>query len=742
MADQTEEIHPRIYQLDELLSDAYNAIYVRSNKYTTKYTDIGNLKMIRFKLSDYNLDEIFSKTKIAFGGKYPTGMKINGKEIEQIWIKRKGEIHMSTIRIVPYLSSDTINDMTDPINVNLIIRTLLSELVVGEKTNNILLPIINVDVKGSDLLAYEKIKSLIDKDKYYSIQVTEKYYSLITLDKFLKEYPLDLYVIKSIIYQAVNVLYQISVSYPNFRCNHFFPKTINCYLKSRDGIIYPELKLGDFYLAEIGELVHNKYLKSEEINIPMIESSYGDLYQLLNYLWKNHNIDIKKYPEIVAFFDIVLPQKIRSDDSYLTSDLWNRLTDDEKFELRIKNIKNNNFLSKDILKDSTFIEQIDSNVEDDTIGGKNKTCVGNKLSNELSAETYKKITTTKDEISEFEDTSIPVVKKVNMDLNFGEDSNSTLDKNDKPNTKHEKDINEANKDYKDKKYYDNDIGNMNQKKARKNDNNTSKNRKNKYDNITDSLAENTEKKENEIETTEKTEEKIISRPSRIINITESNISTNRNPKKKIKAYRGTRRIINSLNSLPPDLANVVRNMNWENQVPHDNQQFVQPNGIPSHINSIGNMLGTTSYNNQQFVQPNGIPSRINSIGNMLGATTHDFNRQPLANYGQISQQLAQQYDSNHLFPTNIPPNIPSQVPSPIQNPIDQTNSQQMDIDALYRYMTAYNQMPTQSQTQIDPNIMASYLASQNAQPINQQTSQPIQSVPQVGGTRHNPFFFQ
>lgn len=711
MTDQTVQIHPRIYQLDELLSDVYNAVYAKSNKYVVKYIDIGNLNMIRFKLTDYDLDEIFSKTKIAFGGKYPTGMKNNGKEIEQIWIKRKGDIHMSTIRIVPYSNSDTINDMSDPINVNLIVRTLLSELVVSEKTNNILLPIINIDAKGADLLSYEKIKPFIDKNKYYSVQVTEKYYSLITLDRYLKEYPLNLSIFKSIIYQAVNVLHQIGISYPNFRHNHFFPETINCYLKDKNGIVYPELKLGDFYLAEIKEIANNKYLRSGEINIPKIDSSYGDLYQLLNYLWKNKNSEIIKYSELVALFDIILPKKIRSDEPYLSVNLWNSLSEDEKYDLRIKNIRDQDFFKdKDMLKDSTFLEhQIDSSMENDSMGGRNK-----KNSNKQNA-------VMEDERSEFEDKTIPVVRKENVKSKIFSNEN-TNDDNKNIVKRTESEIEKNNKNIGDKKYSNDDIGAMSHKKTKKNIHITDRYEKNKKNSINKLITDDID--ETVSETTEKTEEKVISKPSRIINVTES-MNTKRIPKNKSKTYRGSRKIINSIN-IPTELGSLMRDLNLrkENQIPYDNQQYVYQNGIQS---------------------------RINSIGNMLGATPYDFNRQPLSNYGQISQQMAQQYqyDNGHNLPSNIPPNIPSQVPLPIQNPIGQSNNQQIDNDAIYRYLAASNQLGQQNQTQVDPNLIASYLAQQNAQIPYQQNGQSIYQQPiqssqhslQMGGSK-NPFFFQ
>ena len=147
MDDQIEKSLEEISHLDEIILKLYNAVYSKGGKYTTKFFDVSSLKMLRFKLSDYNLDTIFDKTKIQLVGEFPTGMiDNNNKIINEIRFKRRGETHGSTLRIVPYVNADNLDDMDNPINVNQIIRTLLSELVGNDRTNNILLPLVNVDV--------------------------------------------------------------------------------------------------------------------------------------------------------------------------------------------------------------------------------------------------------------------------------------------------------------------------------------------------------------------------------------------------------------------------------------------------------------------------------------------------------------------------------------------------------------------------------------------------------------------
>ncbi len=88
MSNNNDKYQHRIYQLDELILDVYNAVYSKNGKFKSKFMDANDLKMERFKASDYNLDTIFDKTIIKYGGNYPTGLMLNGKSIEQIWFKK------------------------------------------------------------------------------------------------------------------------------------------------------------------------------------------------------------------------------------------------------------------------------------------------------------------------------------------------------------------------------------------------------------------------------------------------------------------------------------------------------------------------------------------------------------------------------------------------------------------------------------------------------------------------------
>ncbi|XWV25028.1 hypothetical protein QJ856_gp0750 [Tupanvirus deep ocean] len=793
MANQVEKYSSRIYQLDELIQDLYNAVYSKSGKYKTKFIDIADIHLSRFKMSDYDLDVIFERTPIQYVGNYSTGIMVNGKNIEQIWIKRKGETHMCTIRIVPYISDEAVNDITDPVNVNQVIKTIMSELVVNDRTNNLLLPIINIDIKGSDLVEYPKIEALIDKNKFYSIQITEKFYSLTTLDNFLKSYPLEMRVLKTIIYQAVDVLYQISISYPGFRYNQFIPEMIDCYLKTNDDIVFPELKLSEFYLSEINEVVSNKYLKSSQLPIPFIDSSYSDLYQLLNYLWNHNNADIKKYPELVTLFDVILPKKIRSSDIYLTDELWNLLSEEEKFDLRLKNIRNNTFFtSKDSLLNTKFVETKDIS---DLTGGiseseDNKTESELRSDHNLSGNDRNIKTRFGDESPEKTDDVSdglydPPAGNISINTNTSND-NSRINKNIRRilNTNKNALATNSKNSYSDdqselhtisenstkkysnqrqnspkeimyddmpdlpialntdeevypsnKKYSNNDIDNMSNKNSNRKNNST----RSDFSDIDRDYTLSSRDAFDDL-TEERTEERTEDRNkddtfSRIINVSDSDIGLRRTPKNKLKTYHGQRRISGINDTLyQKDRFEQPTNINRNNQQQYDNTFLL--NGVASRVNSIGSALGVT---------PNDFNNRNQTMGN--------------TNYPQIAQQMAQTFNSDpNILPGHLPPNMPSQIPTQIQNPLGQSQmTQQPDMDAYLRYMSATGQMPSQSQAQLDPAMFMYMQQQNNAQnqlaqlgqmsqmtqvPQMGQMPQMMPTMAQTGGAKRNPFFFQ
>ena len=376
MANKQTQLHPRLYQLDTLITDLYEMVYSNSDDFIPVFLDITNLKMEQFKMPNYDLDVIFSD--VNYIKTVPSGLlDKDGNSVNVLYFKRIGTHKNSTIEIIEYSDKYVANDLNNPINVNKVIRKLLSELVISKKTKNILLPIINVDATGLELSKYESLKSLVDTTKLYSINITEHFYGLWTLDDFLnkkKDPPIDEVVLENTIFWMVDLIYKINLVYPKFKCNNLIPKMINCYLCTDKGIITPIIKLGNFYLSEIGDIIKNNYLTDN--NLPQMGDNYAynDIYQFLNSLWNDHQQIIEKYPNIINIFDSFLPKKIRSKNSiYLSKEKWDSLSDDEQIFLNVRNIRSKLIEiyenpSEHILEESRInnneVDESDINVDD------------------------------------------------------------------------------------------------------------------------------------------------------------------------------------------------------------------------------------------------------------------------------------------------------------------------------------------------------------------------------------------
>ena len=787
------EYHPKLYEIDELILDIYNAVYLKSDQYQVRIIDVSDLVLDRFKSTDYNLDTIFEKTKILYSGKSPTGLLENisdpDSHTDQIIFKRKGETHASNIRIIPYSNINVVNNMLDPINVNQIIGTLLSELVVSDRTNNILLPVINIDVNGSDLIKYDKLHDLIDSKKIYSVEITEKFYSLITLDSFLMDYPTNLPILKTIIYQVIDVLYLLNNIYSNFRHRQMIPSMINAYIKKIDNVIVPEIKLGNFFMSSIGDMIPNNYPKN--IDIPTISNSYDDLYQFLNYMWNNYNSIIIKYSELIKLFDTILPKEIRSSDMYLTKELWNKLSDDHKDNLKIKNIRNNNFFSNEnIILSKEYINPVEeygiknknmkhttnSNQVKSNIKMKNKIQLGSASDNDDGSDDG-----TDDNSDDGTDDNSDDGTDDNSDDNSDDESDDgtndnsdddiaqLIDETDESDIVTQKDIDELILDIGESdsdidetdnglddttdtnienganlkskiKSFDNDIDNMSRNNIQKNKSNKDKKESRTY-----------------FEEEERTEERDDQRPSRIINVSEKSTRENKSSDKSIskqsdqrqKMYQGKRHI------KQPVIEQYKNTKSSNNSAPINNLYSNNTNYPQSRNtgNAIGNLLGASpsdyTQNKQNMPYQSGNQSGNQSVSQLMNPNQHG---NQMMNINQMMS--ANQMGNPNLDSTNqyTQPYLPGQIPMgkgiPPQQQIDQMDNNM----AMQQYLAAYNNQdqsadisnqmgynapmstPQDSQQMYDPQMMQQYM-------MQQRMMQQQQNKGQSGGS-NNPFFFR
>ena len=383
MSQDSFDLTNEKFEIDNILNALYK-VYEGTN-----YTDpinIGELTVNRFKTKSYGLDQLFTETPIHVYGLFPTGYVINDVPVKQLMIRRTGKIHPSIIRIVPYQDKRSADHMDNPIFVNQIMRTLLSEFVCMHRTKNLTLSAINIDVDGSVLAKYDSIKKYIDKTLYYSVQVTEKYYKFTTLSKFMKDYPLPLEVLTSILHQIIDVLLIIYRAYPGFIMGYLLPDTIDCYLEGND-VIYPEIKLSNFYLSKIDDFIDNNYYKQSQ-NKPNVKNSYFDIYQFLNFMWNNYHSDISAHKQLVSFFDDILPTEIRSPNNFLTLDVWNKISDEKKDELTLRKIKSHRLFS--VNEDKSIPKYISTNEIDVLSGGIELVSLDNIPQSPISSDSIEK----------------------------------------------------------------------------------------------------------------------------------------------------------------------------------------------------------------------------------------------------------------------------------------------------------------------------------------------------------------
>lgn len=654
MSNKSIQTHPRMNMLDTLISMLYDMVYGNSDDYQTIFLDASDLNMNRFKMANYDLDTIFD-TDITYIKTTPIGID----NVDALYFKRVGTSKDTTIEIVEYADKYVVNNINNPINVNKVIRTLLSELVVNKKTRHILLPIINVDATGAELSKYKALKSLVDVNKIYSVSVIEHFYKTMTLGHLLSKIPLTEIVLEDIIFRIVDVLYVISLTYPKFKCNNLTPEFIDCYVIRDKGIIFPYIKLNNFYLAEIEDIINNDH------EIPEMGSnySYNDLYQFLNSLWHTHQAKISEYSDLVQIFDALLPKKIRNPNAqFLTIEMWNILSDNERNDLNIRNvrmklteyyksIKNQNDNSEPIAEDKSSskapflrdepIAEARINGSDNGITKKGKTgIIKEEEETDINVEDIEEFD---DDIIEESDSSDDESVDIPDKLQTSEDFDDVIVNEDEPISS------ESDDEIKEKKSNNIHIVNMSKKNSQKTLN-----------------------------------------QSRIINVTDSDVAN----LKRHKVYQG-RRYIN-----PPDQAQTFK----QSRVSHHEEQKY-PRGPESHqskMNSIGNFLGTN---------PGDFRSQNQSFqyGAEMGHQIPQQMPQQMPQQTQMSQQIPQM--SPHMDQNEMMQRYMASLGT-------QMSQQQPQMDSQMMAMLQQQQM-AQQQPQLDPQMLAMLQQQQQTPQIPQ-----------------------
>lgn len=436
-----KNMHPKLWNVDEILSDNYRFLYLGQKDYRTQFIDTDNLKLERFKFTKYNYPLLFKNISHISKFEFPITKK-NKIEVNQF--KRKGEIYNSILEIVKYPNDEAVNNITDPINVNQIFKTLLSEFIIKDRTRNIIIPILNTDISGSELKKY--IPELdIDEKSTYSVQVIEKYGKIMRLSDFMKNNKeLDISVIKYILYQVIDCITKINETYPGFHYNNMDFDSLDCYIIKYENMYVPEIKLSYFYFSEIEKIIKNSAIS--EVNMQYYNVPYCDIFYFFKDFYRLYFDRIQSNEEAIKFFERYFPNRIRNSE-YFNEETWNLLSDSEKSYLNIRSIRNDEFLGI-----KAFINKLET-------ARLNKNPV--ELNRNSKYETVDEVSEFPSELQETETKSdiVSINRVLNEDLDFTDDELST----DELSTDEEPafvSINEKYNKLSDNKLSDNNIKNM------------------------------------------------------------------------------------------------------------------------------------------------------------------------------------------------------------------------------------------------------------------------------------------
>jgi hypothetical protein len=316
------------YNLDDKINLLYDFIYNQNTKncFSIDKIILGKIGLDDIKIS---LPELDDETYELI--KYNT---LNGsfkilsfdEESKQLYLKKYSKQFPITVKINFYNKNDKINDLfNSPINNDSLFSYILSELVLNKKTKHLILPIINIDVKISDIEKIisddsynNKIKNLIknnDIQEVCCLQLREHFFKSISLNDYLEK---NKCVYKGLLFQVIHTLAVLQKEFTGFKHNNLLLKNIFVYLKKNENIYneYDGFKNDKFYLPNFGfdikitnfeKSIIPKYYENEKND----KNEYYDLYTFMNDLASFKTInDCDK--ETNSFFDKYLPLNIRN----------------------------------------------------------------------------------------------------------------------------------------------------------------------------------------------------------------------------------------------------------------------------------------------------------------------------------------------------------------------------------------------------------------------------------------------
>ena len=173
--------------------------------------DINNITMddIKIKFEGDNYDDTLTE---LLEGKFK---KINFiKKLNTLVLKKYTEGFSLLVLISPYNNSDEIDRLDSLNNNDSLFSYFLSPLILSKKTRHISLPVINIDVKFTQMIdilkpytdIFDLYQELIEKERInemFSLRVRESFFKSIILDEFINMEECD---IKKLLFQVLHTL--------------------------------------------------------------------------------------------------------------------------------------------------------------------------------------------------------------------------------------------------------------------------------------------------------------------------------------------------------------------------------------------------------------------------------------------------------------------------------------------------------------------------------------------------------
>ncbi|CAH6421573.1 Protein kinase [uncultured virus] len=361
--------------LDFCLNVLYDYVYNQNKKdcYIIKHIDVNKIQLKNIKKpGDFDSTEILTaKLKLIYQNK------------NYFIFKRYSETSYPVNLHIRLYKPENKNysDMNRSELIDMKINYILSEIALQEVFPFILLPLMNFDVQFSNLLNLNnEITSVIkdhnfDEDSVFHFKITEHYFKLDNLENYLQNYlknsdGFDLEFWQIFFYQILYSLFRIQEKYPNFRHNMLDLTSVFVYqtkknienlkeFKVKDTVFQIpdygfEIKISDFSRSNIKNIADNKDIPTSLKK----ENQYYDVHYFFNSLYIFIKENGKLNSDLIAFFDIIIPEKYRSegqdfaglDQAYYESTIGQILT---PMLILVKNNFFTKFIKKNIMVSET-----------------------------------------------------------------------------------------------------------------------------------------------------------------------------------------------------------------------------------------------------------------------------------------------------------------------------------------------------------------------------------------------------